>query len=72
LIVGAFITALLAIYFLYLLVDALMSGCAYVPPVGRYFRNTKPWMYWIAILQVALATYASLFTFVQYLLPLFW
>lgn len=71
LIAGAFISAFLAIYFIYLLVDTLRSGCAYTPPVGRYFRHSNPWMYWIATLQIALVTCAGLFTFVQCLLPLF-
>jgi hypothetical protein len=62
-IVFAIISALAAVFGIYLLVDALWSGIAYVPPAGRYFRNLNPWMYWIGIRQIALFVYFYFFTF---------
>ena len=62
-IVGSIISALVAVFGIYLLVDALGSGIAYVPPVGRYFRNLNPWMYWIAVVQISLFIFFCFFTF---------
>jgi hypothetical protein len=71
LIIGAIISALAAIFGIYLLVDALWSGIVYTAPVGRYFRNLNPWMYWICVLQIAVFIYCCFFAFIACVRTLF-
>jgi len=63
--VGVVIAVLATLYAIYLLVDALRTGCAPVAPVGRYFRQSNPFQYWLAILFLALFVYMCIFTLYQ-------
>ena len=62
--VSVIISAVITVYAAYLLVDALRTGCAPTIPVGRYYRRSNPFKYWLATLFLATFLYACLFTLV--------